>query len=226
MGNNNNSQSIEEIKAILFDFDFTIADSSKGVEQCVSHALKVLNFPIPSAEEIHKTIGLSLNETFLNLVGKQDENITHAFIKFFIEKADEVMTDFTYIFKDVYNVINFLKAHGFLLGIVSTKFRYRIESILKREKILNSFNVIIGGEDVIKHKPDPEALLLAIKKLNSFPSQIIYIGDSIVDAETAKRAAVNFIPVLTGTTLLESFNNYKIYGILNNLSELPKLLGI
>jgi phosphoglycolate phosphatase len=217
---------LEKIEAILFDFDFTLADSLKGVEECVSYGFKKLNLPVPSKIEISKTIGLSLKDTFLKLVGNQYKNKAKAFSQFFIEKADEVMADLTIMFDDVYDVIHILKNHEIALGIVSTKFRYRIESILVREKLLESFDVIVGGEDVKNHKPNPEGLLLAINKANLSFLHTLYIGDSIIDAETAKRAGVSFIPVLSGTTSKESFKNYKILGMLKNISELPRLLGI
>lgn len=226
MGENHKNELLENIKAILFDFDFTLADSSKGVEECVSYGFDMLKLPIPSTKEIFKTIGLSLKETFLKLAGNQYKNKAEAFTRFFIQKADEVMADFTIMFEDVYDVIQILKNHGITLGIISTKFRYRIESILIRENLLEYFDIIIGAEDVINHKPNPESLLLAINKLNFSHSRTLYIGDSITDAETAKRAGVTFVPVLSGMTSKESFEKYKILGILKSISELPKLLGI
>lgn len=226
MGENYKSEIMEKIKAIIFDFDFTLADSSQGVEQCVSYGFKMLNLPIPSTHEIFKTIGLSLKETFLKLAGIQYKNKAEAFSQFFIEKADEVMADLTVMFDDVYNVIHILKNHGITLGIVSTKFRYRIESILTRENLLECFDVIVGGEDVKNHKPSPESLLLAINKANLSLAHTLYIGDSLTDAETAKRAGVSFVPVLSGTTLQESFEDYKILGMFKSISELPNMLGI
>lgn len=185
----------------------------------------MLDLTVPSTDEMLKDL-FSLEEKFLELAGHQNCNKTRAFIQFFQEKADEVMNDSTYMFKEVYEVINVLNEYGFILGIVSGKYRFRIESFLKREKLLDYFKVIIGREDVIKHKPDPEGLLLAIKKNKLSPSKTLYIGDSLVDAETAKRAVVPFIPVLTGTTLLESFNSSEILGFLNNMTELISFLGI
>ena len=73
--------------------------------------------------------------------------------QFFQEKADEVMNDFTHVFKEVPEIMSLLKEQGFSPGIVSGKFRYRIESFLEREKLLDFFKVIVGGEDVVKHKP-------------------------------------------------------------------------
>ena len=226
MGEINKKIFTEKMEAILFDFDFTLADSSKGVEECITYGFTMLDLPIPSKQEIFKTIGLSLKDTFLTLAGTQNKKKVEAFSQYFIQKADKVMADLTIIFENVHNVIHLLKNHGFTLGIVSTKFRYRIESILARDNLLHYFDIIIGGEDVNTHKPDPESLLLAINILKLSPSQVLYIGDSITDAETAKRAGISFLPVLSGMTLQETFKKYNTVGIIKTLSELPILLEI
>ena len=87
------------------------------------------------------------------------------------------------------------------------------------------FDIIIGWEDVSKPKPDPEGLLRIIKKLKIRPSSSIYVGDHVLDAETAKRAGVPFVGVLTGVTKKEDFNKYSVYKIINDLSELMNLTG-
>jgi phosphoglycolate phosphatase len=106
------------------------------------------------------------------------------------------------------------------IGIVSTKFRRRIEEILGREDLLEPFDVIVGGEDVSRHKPDPEGLLAAIERLGGSPSGSLYVGDSVTDAETARRAGVPFAAVLNGVTPREAFKDYPVYKILDNLGEL------
>ena len=67
-------------------------------------------------------------------------------------------------------------------------------------------------------------LLLAIQKLNLTSSEVTYIGDSTIDAETANKAEIAFIAVLSGVTPRIAFNQYKVRGFINNLSELPILL--
>ncbi len=153
MGEKSINQAIEKIKAIIFDFDFTLVNSSKGIEKCITHALRMLDLPIPPTDEMLKNIGFSLEHKFLELADHQNSNKTRAFIQFFQEKADEVMNDFTHVFKEVPEIMSLLKEQGFSPGIVSGKFRYRIESFLEREKLLDFFKVIVGGEDVVKHKP-------------------------------------------------------------------------
>ena len=136
------------------------------------------------------------------------------------------MTNFTELFIETPSIIKLLHSKGIKLGIVSTKFRYRIMNILKREELLDFFDVIIGGEDVHEHKPDPKGLLEAIKKLNLSISQVIYIGDSLTDAETAFRAKASFVAVLSGVTTQKGFGNYPVIAFIKNVSEIPKLLHL
>ncbi|MFX1572214.1 MAG: HAD family hydrolase [Promethearchaeota archaeon] len=217
---------LKAIKGILFDFDYTLADSSRGVVKCINYALERLKFAKVPAEEVRKTIGLTLEHTFLMLLGKQHIDETERFKSYFIEKADEVMADNTTMFVETSNVIKLLHNKGLRLGIVSTKFRYRIENILCRENLLEFFDVIVGGEDISHLKPDPLGLMHAIKKLNLHTSEVIYIGDSAVDAETAQRAGIHFVAVLSGITPQDAFNQSQVIIFLKNLSELPLILGI
>jgi phosphoglycolate phosphatase len=213
------------VQAAIFDFDYTLADSSRGVVECINFALDSLNLPTVSAERACQTIGLSLVDTFVHLAGEVTTAQSDEFARLFIKRADEVMADLTILFESVPQTIAVLKEQGLGLGIVSTKFRYRIESILKREGLLDAFDVIIGGEDVPNHKPDPEGLRLAVGKLGRSPLDCVYVGDSVVDAETAKRAGVPFIAVLSGVTPREAFGAYDVRQVLEHVCDLPGWLG-
>ncbi|MHA2325688.1 MAG: HAD family hydrolase [Promethearchaeota archaeon] len=215
-----------EIKGIIFDFDYTLADSSKGVIKCVNYALSNLGLADVSEKEINKTIGLSLGNTFKKLSGNDHIDKIEKFKHYFIEKADEVMTDLTTLYIETPKVIKILDKKGFKLGIVSTKFSYRIESILLREDLLDFFEVIIGGEDVKKLKPHPFGLLLAVRKLNLKLSDVVFIGDSITDSEAAHRAGISFIALLSGVTLKNTFKQSHVNYFIESLSDLPNLLGI
>ena len=55
------------------------------------------------------------------------------------------------------------------------------------------FDVLMTAEKYSKPKPNPEPLLLALKKLNLKPDQVVYIGDTQIDADAAKAAGITFI---------------------------------
>ena len=111
------------------------------------------------------------------------------------------------------------------LGIVSTKTRRRIVSILQREDLEGHFGVIIGGGEVSVHKPDPSGLLLAAEQLGCAPPEVLYVGDSVIDAEAAQRGGMSFVAVLSGVTPKEAFKGYATVAIIGTLSELPVVLA-
>ena len=209
----------KNIRAVLFDFDYTLADTSKGVMESINFALDALHVSRVSYEAVCKTIGMPLQVAFHTLTGKAEEQKTDEFIKLFTKRADEVMEPMAVLYDSVPSVVKRLTEHGFALGVVSTKFHYRIEAILKRERLLDSFRVIVGSEDVPKQKPDPAALELALETLNIEPSHAIYVGDSTIDAEAAKRAHMPFVAILSGTTQREDFNSYSPDAVCENLHQ-------
>ena len=211
-------------QGIVFDFDFTLADPTQGTVECVNFALKKLALPQAAPEKIKRTIGLSLEDTLRSLISDPNAMDVESFKKNFVEKADQVMADRTFILDTVPSTTKKLIESGFKLGIVSTKFRYRIEEILRREKLLNRFSAIVGGEDVVEHKPHPEGLTTVISMMEMDSGDILYVGDSTVDAITAERAKVFFAAVLTGTTTKCEFDDVTKVAIIKNLAALPELL--
>ncbi|HEX8748125.1 MAG TPA: HAD-IA family hydrolase [Pyrinomonadaceae bacterium] len=214
-----------DVRAAIFDFDYTLADSSRGAVECINFALKEMGLPEASNEAACRTIGLSLKNSFLTLAGEGEAQRCDEFARLFVRRADEVMVELTELYESVPATIEELHRSGLLLGIVSTKYRYRIEEILGRASLLPFFQVIIGGEDVSEHKPDPEGLFKAIERLQCSPASVVYVGDSVPDAEVSRLAAVQFVAVLSGVTGRECFEGYEAVAVLENLSQLPALLS-
>jgi len=213
-------------RAIIFDFDLTLADPTKGTIECVNFALERLGLPHADDEQIKRTIGLSLEDTFLRLTEQTKSQDVSLFISSFVERADQVMAELTLVFDSVPATTRRLSEMGFELGIVSTKFRYRIEEILAREGLLDRFRVIIGGEDVNEHKPHPSGLIAAMSRMQMDTDDVRYVGDSTVDALAAERAKVPFIAVLSGATSETEFNETAKIAVIDDISTLPRLLRV
>ena len=152
----------------LFDFDYTLADSSRGIVTCFRNVLNRHGYAHPPANDITRTIGKTLEASIS------------------IHSADTHMTVKTVLFLETKSVLAALKDSGARIGIISTKFRYRIKELLDQHFPEDFLDIIIGGEDVQTPKPSPEGLLLAIRQLHVTKAETLYIGDSTVDAETAQ----------------------------------------
>ncbi len=211
---------IGRYKAILFDFDYTLVDSSKGVCKCVAYSLSKTGYSIPSDEEICKTIGLPLPGIFTALTSIDDPDAFEPFRVIFKQKADDLMNINTVFFANVPETVRSLCSQGIRCGIVSTKFRYRIAEVLDRYDLAGIFEVVIGGEDVSEFKPDPEGLIKAIHMLDLSKEDCVFVGDSVIDAQTAQNAGVDFIGVLSGTTSREQLDAYPNIRIIDRMPDL------
>lgn len=212
---------MQQPEGILFDFDYTLVDSSRGVIECIRYALDQLGFPPVSDERACRTIGLSLVDTFHSLTGKREGG--RDFARLFVARAEQAMNDGTVLYPTVSSTIAALQQRGIVLGIVSNKYRQRIQDLLSREGLLDAFAVIVGEEDVTHHKPHPESLLAATATLDI--QHALYVGDSLTDAQTAHNASMPFVATLTGTTPREAFAGLPVLHFIRDLSELPAIVG-
>ena len=130
------------------------------------------------------------------------------------------MTANTRLFPETAEVLAKLKAQGAKIGIISTKYRYRIMELLSHALPEGTIDLIVGGEDVQTPKPSPEGVFLALEKLNAEKTSTLYIGDSTVDAETARAAGTDFAGVLHGTTTREELAAYPHVDVMKDLTGL------
>jgi phosphoglycolate phosphatase len=213
-----------QLRGVVFDFDLTLADSTLAVVECSNHALSVLGFGPVGTEPVRRTIGLTLPQAFRALTAINDAKLESAYARHFVSRADDVMVAWTRFYEGVPEALESLRRDGLRLGIVSTKFRHRIEAILEKASLSNIVDVVVGSEDVREHKPHPEGLLQALGKVDVAPSQAIYVGDHPLDAETAARAGTAFVAVRTGVSPPDAWTQNMPLGIVDDLGGLRKLL--
>lgn len=204
----------------LFDFDYTLADSSRGIVMCYRNVLERHHHTGITDETIKRTIGKTLQESFSIMTGITDADTLEMYRKEYVKKADTHMTANTFLFPETIEVLTRLKTNGAKLGIISTKYRYRIMELLGKKLPENFLDIIVGGEDVQHPKPAPEGVLFAIGHLGCRKEDVLYVGDSTVDAETAQAAQVDFAGVLHGATTYDELAAYPHVAIMKTLAEL------
>ena len=172
----------------LFDFDYTLADSSRGIVICFRNVLERHGHTGISDEAIKRTIGKTLEDSFSLLSGITAPETLAEYKKEYVKEADTYMTVNTFFFPETVTVLKTLKSQGAQIGIISTKFRFRIREMVDQHFPKDFFDIIIGGEDVKQAKPDPQGIKKALRRLHRQKNETLYIGDSTVDAETAQAA--------------------------------------
>ena len=210
------------IQTIIFDFDYTLVESSRGTIDGVNFAFEEMGLPTASDAAVRRTIGLSLPDILTALAGDAYTQRVDEFTRLFLQRADETMVALAEFYAEVPQTVKVLRELGIQLAIVSQKTRRYIQPILEKENLLAAFEVIVGGGDAA-YKPDPEGLLLAVAQTGSVIPNCLYVGDSVTDAETARRAGIAFVAVLSGVTPRTAFEEYDVYAILEDVSEILSL---
>ena len=205
------------LRTIIFDFDYTLVDSARGTIDGVNYAFEKMGLPTASDAAVRRTIGLSLPDILPALAGDAHTRCVDEFTRLFYQRADETMVALAEFYTGVSQTVKALQKLGIRLAIVSQKRRHYIQPILEKENLLEAFETIVGGGDAA-YKPDPEGLLLAVAQTDSTPANCLYVGDSVTDAETARRAGIAFVAVLSGVTPRTAFENYDVYAILEDVS--------
>lgn len=211
---------MKQYQTYLFDFDYTLADSSRGIVICFRNVLERHHHTGISDGQIKRTIGKTLVESFSILTGIQDAETLEEYRKEYVKEADRFMTVNTRLFPETAVVLQALKEKGAQIGIISTKYRYRIMELMSHAIPQDVIALVVGGEDVKTAKPSPEGVFLALERLNAEKSSTLYIGDSTVDAETARNAGIDFAGVLHGTTTEEELKAYPHVSVIRDLTEL------
>jgi pyrophosphatase PpaX len=114
----------------------------------------------------------------------------------FFERVDQLVENkmpLVKLYDKAAEIVQKLNSRNFRLALLSSSIRSHIEPAMKANKIYSFFEMLITGEEVKKHKPDPEGINLALRKMNASKKSFIMIGDSTKDILAAKNAGVDSI---------------------------------
>ena len=221
-------------QGVFFDFDYTLGDSTPAIAEGYRLGFAALGLDPPTLEQVRHTIGLTLADGYSFITGDHDPERQAAFFHTFQHtvgvKADgpgrALMIEGTTLFPGAAELLRALKDAGVRTAIVSTKPGDTIRRIFSHQGRLDLLDLVIGGDEVRHSKPHPEGLGLAMDKLKLHSEQVLFCGDTVIDAATAQAGGCDFCAVLNGTTPGEAFTDYPHVHIADDLPALQRWLGL
>lgn len=219
--NLNKMQSMSTNKAVLFDLDGVLVDTSDSMKRAYKRVFKELGKPI-SDSEIDNNLKKSPNQIF-RLLGIDIKSGNNLYRKYYSEYLS--LSEF---FPEIDNIIKLLKTKGFKIGIVTSQPSSRYNMIIKNASFAKYVDVAITWNDIPKgkSKPYPDGIHKALEKINVVPNRTFFIGDTTNDVIAAKSANVKSVAVLWG---LENYNELSAVDpdyILYNITDLERLTEI
>lgn len=195
------------IKGILFDLDGTLLYTLQDLNNAVNYAL-VKNGLNPITLETNKEfIGSGIKNLMLKATDNKKEIFEKAFDDF-KNYYDAHCIDTTIPYNGVIELLCKLKEMNIKMAVVSNKYQEGVDKICN--KLLSKYiNVFLGANSSMNIKPSIDMVNEALIRLNLNSNECLFVGDSLVDIETAKNANMKSVGVLWGYKDV-SKANYKI----------------
>ena len=208
--------------AVLFDLDGTLIDSLPNVTDGVNRLLATHDLPALSADTVRGFVGHGERVLLDRLIAATALDLAD---------YDALMTEFMAIYREVAlqtrlmpgasKALKAIRELPFALGLVTNKPRAPLLPTLTAAGLDEAFDLVIAGDDLESRKPDPAPLFHAMAKVGADRS--VYVGDSEVDAETARRAEVPFVFYTEGIRT-KTVNEIPHDVAFNDFANLPGIL--
>lgn len=208
-------------KAVIFDLDGTLIDSTEAIVGSMFHIFDVLGDPRPTRQAIIDSIGCPLREQLQYLTTRDLDECIGLYRPHYAETA----RDLTVLLPGALEILAFLKAAGIPMGLATSKKREAAEMLLEHLGVLHYLDVRIGPDEVTNPKPHPEPLLLAASLLGVAPEDAYYVGDMFFDVNAAKAAGMPCIALTTGYCSRAELEALGPEVVLNSLMEAQDYLA-
>lgn len=170
-------------KAILFDWDNTLADTWPIIHKALTHAFETMGETPWTLQETKERVHRSLRDSFPEVFKDRWEEAGKAYIDCF----EKIHLDYLSPLEGAKEVLDALRNHDIYVAVVSNKTGYNLRKEIHHLGWENYFSKIIGAKDAHKDKPDPAPVIMALEGSNLKPSQEVwFIGDTVTDLECAR----------------------------------------
>lgn len=180
------------MQAVLFDLDGTLIDSLPNIQAAANAVLAEHDLPPLEAAVVGSFVGMGEVVFVDRLIAATDlddaerKAVLESFVGHYKIEARKTVT-----FEGVREALDAVRATGRPMALVTNKPRGPLGPTLEAAGLSMYFDAVIAGDDLPKRKPDPSPVFHALKELGA--SGGVYVGDSEIDAATAKAANMPFV---------------------------------
>ncbi|HYW13026.1 MAG TPA: HAD-IA family hydrolase [Longimicrobium sp.] len=210
------------IRAVLYDFDGTLADSTELIMRSYRHTMATHLGQVPPDEDWLSGFGMTL-ESQLNRFARHPDEAT-AMLDTYRGFQDTIHDELLRPFPGAAETVAELERRGYLLAIVTSKHRRPAMRGMELCGIVSHFDVIVTPEDVREPKPHPEPVLFALDKLGVRPEEALFVGDSPHDIAAGQAAGTRTAGALWGPFPREALERAKPDAFLETQADVLRLL--
>lgn len=200
-------------KAVVFDLDGTLVDSLSDLAISANAAVAQMGFPVHSVDEVKTFVGNGVGKLISrSLPNGVEPSVVDDCLDIFRRFYDCHLLDNTKPYDGIVDMLESMKKNGIFVAVLSNKYDAAVKRITS-----SLFGPLVdcafGESDLIPRKPSPDGLMVVVDKLGLDLADVIFVGDSDVDIQTARNAGVKSVGVLWGfkpDSLIEAQPDYLV----------------
>jgi len=209
-------------KLAVFDLDGTLVDAYQAIHTTLNEILGALGYSLLSYDTVRRSVGHGAVTLFKNFLRPEDMDRA---LRAYREKHPRHIRSQARLMSGTRELLAFLRARDLRIAAATNRIRSEALELVSSLSIAPFFDLVLAADDVREMKPHPEMLLTAMDRLGATPDATFFVGDMVIDLETARRAGVDSYLVLTGSHTREDFAAFPNAAILPDLPSLQRVLA-
>ena len=226
---------------IIFDLDGTLINTISDLGQACNHALAACGYPTLKIEDYPRLVGNGINkliERALPEEHRQEKTVLQV-REYFVPYYDEHNCDLTHPYDGIPELLHALKAAGHQLAVASNKYQAATEKIVA-QLFPGIFDIVLGERENVARKPDPQIVWDIVGSLEDgskaaygledgasaygLEDDVLYVGDSLVDANTARAAGCTLVLCTWGFEAAEKLAAFQPDYLIEKPEEIIKIV--
>jgi len=190
---------LKPVKLVMFDLDGTLVETGNEIAQAVNDTLREFDFSAVSQEQVNGWIGYGTLELLIQALAFVSQtpaetvrargDLAQIKQQFDLNYQQHCGT-ISQLYPQVREVLTELKSRGVKLAVVTNKEMRYTQIVLAAHQLHGFFDEVISGDSLTTKKPDPAGVRHCLRLFEVDPEDALFVGDSSIDAATAKNAGV------------------------------------
>ncbi|MCK9431109.1 MAG: HAD family hydrolase [Candidatus Omnitrophica bacterium] len=211
---------MQNIKLIIFDLDGTLIDAYAAICSSYNYVMRKLGLKPKSPAVIRRLVGWGDMNLLKPYVPERDLKRS---LRLYRDHHKLSLLRQSRLYPYARTLLRKLKARGLKLAVASNRPSKFSLILLKHLRIMNYFDYVLCADKLKRGKPDPEILNKIIKRFALKKSQVLYVGDMVIDAEAGRRAKVKTIIVTSGSSSIAEIKKERPFKIISGVRGLLKI---
>jgi len=214
-------------KAVIFDWDGTVADTRKTVMESFRRVLSEAGCTI-SDEFIERRIGVGTRKIMEDALRECGVDFDEEALERLVERKIEFQTELTGAVDLFEGAVELLDAlHGRVkIALATMGPRKVVDKLLSEKSIRRYFDVVVTADEASRPKPNPEIFLQAARRMKVRSEECLVVEDSIFGVKAAKAAGMGCIAVPSGAYTGEELRKEEPDLLIDSLKEKKRIMEL